>query len=138
MSWVRPAVSWHTSGMSSAKIAATAALLGGVLWIAHALLGGGNAPLPGTLRFLGLACVIVASAVFGTTLVRSDALGMRVVVGLASGLLALSLVEAFRPVGSVWYDGFWGIVSASIGGLALARSRRRTADRSTARGAHAR
>ena len=124
--------------MPPAKTAATAALLGGVLWVAHALLGGGTDPLPNTLHFVGLACVLVASAVFGSSLVKSDAVGMRVVVGLASGLLALSLVEAFRPGDTPWYDGFWGIVAALIGGLALVRGRGRSSGRSATGGAHAR
>ena len=124
--------------MPAAKLAASAALLGGVLWIAHALLGGGTDPLPRTLHFVGLACVLVASAVFGTSLVKSDAVGMRVVVGLASGLLALSMVEAFRPGDTPWYDGFWGIVAAAIGGLALLRGRGRSSGRSATGGAHAR
>lgn len=121
-----------------ARFAATAALLGGVLWIVHAVLGGGDDPLPATLRFVGLACVVVASAVFGSTLVKSDAVGMRVVVGLASGLLALSLIEAFRSGDSPWYDGFWGIVSALIGGSALVRGRDRSSGGPSADGAHAR
>ena len=51
-------------------------------------------------------------------------MGMRVVVGLASGLLALSLIEAFRPPDNAWYDGFWGIVAALVGGRRpAARSR---------------
>lgn len=124
--------------MLPAKLAASAALLGGVLWIARALLGGGSEPLSSTLHFVGLGCVLLASAVFGTTLVKSDAVGMRVVVGVASGLLALSLIEAFRPAGSTWYDGFWGIVAALIGGLALLRGRGRSTGRSAAGGAHAR
>ena len=124
--------------MPPAKLAASAALLGGVLWIAHALLGGGSDPLPSTLHFVGLACVLVASAVFGSSLVKSDAVGMRVVVGLASGLLALSMVEAFRPGDTPWYDGFWGIVAAVIGGLALLRGRGRSSGRSATGGAHAR
>lgn len=124
--------------MPPAKLAASAALLGGVLWIAHAVLGGGSDPLPNTLHFVGLACVLVASAVFGSSLVKSDAVGMRVVVGLASGLLALSLVEAFRPGDTPWYDGFWGIVAAGVGGLALLRGRGRSSGRSATGGAHAR
>ena len=124
--------------MPPAKLAASAALLGGVLWIAHALLGGGSDPLPNTLHFVGLACVLVASAVFGSSLVKSDAVGMRVVVGLASGLLALSMVEAFRPGDTPWYDGFWGIVATGIGGLALLRGRGRSSGRSAKGGAHAR
>lgn len=120
--------------MPYAKLSASAALLGGLLWIAHSLLGGGTDPVTSTLHFVGLACLLAAAAVFGTTLVKSDAVGMRVVVGLASGLLALSLIEAFRPAGATWYDGFWGVVAAAIGALALARGR------ATARptGAHAR
>jgi len=124
--------------MIPAKLAPGAAFLGGVLWIVHALLGGGSAPLPTTLHFVGLACVLVASAVFGSSLVKSDAVGMRVVVGLASGLLALSLVEAFRPGDTPWYDGFWGIVAAVLGGLALLRGRGRSSGRSATGGAHAR
>jgi hypothetical protein len=123
--------------MPSAKISASAALLGGVLWIVHALLGGGSDPLAATLHFLGLACVLVAAAVFGSSLVKSDAAGMRVVVGLASGLLALSLIEAFRLGDTAWYDGFWGIVAAVLGGTALLRGRRRSTGRPPS-GAHSR
>ena len=131
-------MAWHTAGMPPAKLAASAALLGGVLWIAHAVLGGGSDPLPNTLYFVGLACVLVASVIFGSSLVKSDAVGMRVVVGLASGLLALSMVEAFRPGDTPWYDGFWGLVAAVLGGLALLRGRGRSSGRSATGGAHAR
>lgn len=129
-------MSWHTLPMPFAKLSASAALLGGLLWIAHALLGGGSDPFTSTLHFVGLACLLAAAAVFGTTLVKSDALGMRVVVGLATGLLALSMIEAFRPAEASWYDGFWGVVAAALGALALARGRGRAPGRPT--GAHAR
>ncbi len=124
--------------MSTAKLSASAALLGGVLWILRALLGGGSDPLADTLHFVGLASVLAAATVFGSSLVRSDAMGMRIVVGLASGLLALSLIEAFRQPGNAWYDGFWGIVAALIGGVALWRGRGRSTGHSTARGSHSR
>ncbi|MDR7255557.1 hypothetical protein J2X46_004567 [Nocardioides sp. BE266] len=123
--------------MPPAKLAAAAALLGGVLWILYALLGGGSDPLSSTLRFVGLACVLLASAAFGSTLVKSDAVGMRVVVALASGLLVLSLIEAFRMSDTPWYDGFWGAVAALLGGIALLRSRGQSPGRRPA-GAHAR
>jgi hypothetical protein len=122
--------------MPPAKISAAAALLGGVLWILHALLGGGSEPLASTLWFVGLACVMVAAALFGSTLVRSGATGMRIVVGLASGVFALALVEAFRVSDSAWYDGFWGVVVAALGAVALLRGRGEAAGRSTADGAH--
>lgn len=128
---------WHTRPMPPAKLAASAALLGGVLWVVRALLGGGSDPLAGTLHFVGLAAMLVAAAVFGSSLVKSDALAMRVVVAVASALLVLSMIEAFRPVGSVWYDGFWGAVAALIGGVHLLRHRGRAPGRPTA-GAHAR
>ena len=121
MRWASPAPAWHTRPMPPAKLAASAALLGGVLWIVHALLGGGSDPLPSTLHFVGLACLLVAAAVFGTTLVKSDAVGMRVVVAVASALLVLSLIEAFRPFDAAWYDGFWGVVAALLGGAGLLR-----------------
>lgn len=105
-------------------IAPVAALAGGVLWLAHAALGG-SGPLTDTLYALGLVLVLVAAAAFGSSLVKSDALGLRIVVGLASGLLALSLVEAFRPGDSALYDAFWGAVVALLGGIALLRGRRR-------------
>ena len=124
--------------MIPAKLAPGAALLGGLLWIAHALLGGGSDPVPATLHFVGLGFVLVASAIFGSSLVKSDAVAMRVVVGLASGLLALSLVEAFRVTDSGWYDGFWGIVAATIGGLALLRGRGKQQRPPRAGGAHTR
>ncbi|WP_191278326.1 hypothetical protein [Nocardioides flavus (ex Wang et al. 2016)] len=122
--------------MSTARPAAVLALLGGALWIVHALLGGGDA-FAGTLRLIGLACLLVASAVFGATLVKSDAVAMRVVVALASGLLTLSLIEAFRPADSRWYDAFWGVLAALIGGVALLRGRGDTPRRPST-GAHAR
>lgn len=115
--------------MPPAKLAAALALLGGVLWIVRALLGGGGDPLPSTLQFLGMTCLLVASAIFGATLVKSGAIAMRVVVGLASGLLTLSLVEAFRPADNPWYDGFWGVVAALVGGSALLRGRGHTPSR---------
>jgi hypothetical protein len=124
--------------MPPAKLAASLALLGGVLWILHALLGGGDGPLLDTLHLLGLACVLVASAVFGTTLVKGDAVAVRAVVAVASGLLALSVIEAFRPADASWYDGSWGVVAAALGGLALVRGRSRSTGRRTAAGAHAR
>jgi hypothetical protein len=127
----------HTLGVSPARLAAVLSLLGGALWIVHALLGGGSDPLAGTLHLVGLACLMVAAAVFGSTLVKSDAVAVRVVVALASALLALSLTEAFRPAGSTRYDGFWGVVAALIGGIALLRGRGRPSGRRSA-GAHAR
>ena len=123
--------------MSPAKLAASAALLGGLLWIAHALLGGGSAPVPSMLHFVGLAALVVAAAVFGSTLVKSDAVGMRLTVGVASGLLIVSLIYAFRPADSPWYDGVWGVLAVAIGGLALLRGRGNTSGRPAA-GAHAR
>ena len=131
--------SWDNLGVNPAKLAAGAALLGGLLWIAHALLGGGSDPVPATLHFVGLAAIVVASATFGSTLVKSDAVAMRVVVGLASGLLALALIEAFRVTDSGWYDGFWGAVAALIGAVALLRGRGQAAQRRPGSGgAHAR
>lgn len=123
--------------MPPAKLAASSALLGGLLSIAHALLGGGSDPVPSTLHFVGLAALLVAAGVFGSTLVKSDAVAMRLTVALASGLLALSLIEAFRPADNPWYDGTWGAVAAVIGGLALLRGRGKTTGRRAA-GAHAR
>ncbi|WP_374454764.1 hypothetical protein [Nocardioides sp.] len=123
--------------MPPAKLAASAALLGGVLWILHALLGGGSDPLPSTLHFVGLAALLLAAAAFGSTLVKSDAVAMRVVVAFASALLVLSLIEAFRMSDTPWYDGFWGAVAALLGGVALLRSRGRAPGRPPA-GAHAR
>ena len=123
--------------MPPAKLAASLALLGGVLWILHALLGGGDGTILDVLHVAGLVCLMGASAVFGTTLVKGDAVAVRAVVGVASGLLALSVVEAFRPSGTSWYDGSWGVVAALLGGLALARGRGRTPTRRPS-GAHAR
>jgi hypothetical protein len=123
--------------MPPAKLAAAAALLGGALWILHALLGGGSDPVPSTLHFLGLGCLLVAAGAFGTTLVRSDALAMRVFVGFASALLTLSLVEAFRQRDNAWYDGCWGLAAVLLGGYALLRTRGGSSRRTTT-GAHAR
>lgn len=105
-------------------IAPLAAMAGGVLWLAHAVLGG-SGPLSDTLYALGLVLVLAAATVFGSSLVKSDAVALRVVVGLASGLLALSVVEAFRPGDSALYDAFWGAVAALLGVFALLRGRGR-------------
>jgi hypothetical protein len=131
----QPPAFWHTPRMAPAKLAAPLALAGGLLWILHALIGGGSDPFAAVLHFLGLACVLAAAGLFGSGLVKSDAVGMRVLVGLASALLALSVVEAFRPPDSAWYDGGWGIVAALLGGIALVR--RRGTGR-TSGGAHSR
>lgn len=130
--------SWHTLGVNPARLAAAASLLGGLLWIAYALLGGGGDPVAATLRFVGLASVLLASVVFGSSLVKSDAVAMRVTVGLASGLLALALIEAFRVTDSPWYDGFWGIVAALLGALVLFRQRGRSPRAPRPGGAHSR
>ena len=66
-----------------------------------------------------------------------DAVAVRAVVGVASALLALSAIEAFRPADTSWYDGFWGVVALVLGGLALVRGRGRWTSRRPA-GAHAR
>jgi hypothetical protein len=123
--------------MPPAKLAAGLALLGGVLWIVRAALGGGDGPVEDVLQVIGLACLVVASAVFGSTLVRSGAAGMRVLIGAASGLLTVALIEAFRPAGTPWYDGTWGVIATLIGGTALLRTRGR-ADGGQTSGAHAR
>ena len=138
MSTAGAGASWQTRRMPPAKISAAAALLGGVLWVLRALLGGGDDPLSSTLHFVGLACVMVSAALFGSTLVRSGATGMRVVVGLASGLFALSMIEAFRTSDSAWYDGAWGIVIGLLGGLALLRGRGEPSARPSAGGTHSR
>ena len=127
--------------MPLAKLSASAAVLGGVLWIVHALLGSGSDPLAGALHFVGLAYLLLAAAAFGSTLVKNDAVAVRVVVALASGLLALSVIEAFRPGDTAWYDGFWGVVAVLVGALALLRRRGRRGRRGSRRpaaGAHAR
>ena len=90
---------------------------------------------------LGLVLILVAAAVFGSSLVKSDALALRIVVGLASGLLALSLIGAFRPGDSALYDAFWGVVAALLGGIALLRGRGRGPGRGEGRttsGSHSR
>ena len=123
--------------MPPAKPAASSlALLGGVLLILHALLGGDGLLLD-ALRVAGLVSLMAASAAFGTTLVKGDAMGVRAVVAVASGLLTLSVIEAFRPADAGWYDGFWGVVAAFLGGLGLLRARGRSGSRRPA-GAHVR
>ncbi|SEC39671.1 hypothetical protein SAMN04489844_2219 [Nocardioides exalbidus] len=124
--------------MPPAKLAAAGAVLGGALWIVHALLGGGDDPLSDILFLVGMASLVVAGAVFGTSLVKSDAVAMRATVGLASGLLVLSLVEAFRPADAPWYNGFWGILAVVVGGISLARNRGSDAGGRPTQGVHAR
>ena len=98
--------------------------------------GGDRGPVGAHL--VGLGCILLASAIFGSTLVKSDAVAMRVVVALASGLLALALIEAFRVTDSAWYDGFWGVVAALLGAIGLLRQRGRAPRAPRAGGAHSR
>ena len=70
--------------------------------------------------------------------VACDGEGMRFVVGFASGVFALALVQAFRMSDSAWYDGTWGIAVALLGGVALVRSRGTTAGRPATGGTHSR
>ena len=123
--------------MPSTKIAAPAAVAGGLLLVLAALLGGGDGPLVATLHLLGMAGLVVAAGLFGSTLVRSDAGAMRGLVGLASGLLVLSVVEAFRPATPHWYDAFWGVLAVVLGAVGLVRGRGASGAR-PATGAHAR
>ena len=107
--------------MPPAKLAASLALLGGVLWILHALLGGGDGTLLDVLHVAGYVCLMGASAVFGTTLVKGDAVGVRAGGGGAGAQQART----------------GGVVAVLLGGLALARGRGRSPARRPA-GAHAR
>lgn len=123
--------------MPTTKIAAPAAVAGGLLLVLAAVLGGGDGPLVATLHLLGMAGLVVAAGLFGSTLVKSDAGGMRGLVALASGLLVLSVVEAFRPATTHWYDAFWGVLAVVLGAVGLVRGRGASGTR-TATGAHAR
>ena len=64
---------WDTFRVIPARLAAAAALVGGLLWIAHAVLGGGSDPVPATLHFVGLGFILVASAIFGSIAIEDGA-----------------------------------------------------------------
>lgn len=106
-------------------LAPLASLVGGHLLLLHALVGSGA--LADTMRLLGIALVVVAAAIFGSGLVRSDVQAMRGVTGLTAGLLALSMIEAFRPGtgAATGYYAAWGAVALIVGGVAVLRARRR-------------
>lgn len=82
-------------GMDPRRVASTAAVVGGVGWLAKIVLiwlnGGENTAtgLVGIMHFVGLAGVFVALAAAGYTLVEKAPVWLRAVVAVATPLLVL-------------------------------------------------
>lgn len=117
-------------------LAPLTAVVGGHLMILRALIGG-SGPLSIALQVLALALLVLSAAAYGTTLVRSDAAALKVLVGLASGLLTLSVVEAFSPGDARFFDAVWGAAALMLGVPPLLRHLGREDVRPRA-GSHAR
>lgn len=95
------------------SLAAVAAVVGGLVWVARWLADG-----PVVLHWIGLGCVGVALAVAGSGLVSSGVVALRVVAALGTALLALSLVELVRPASDAsLFDGLLGVVALIAGGV---------------------
>jgi hypothetical protein len=95
-------------------LAAVAAVVGGLVWMARWLAEG-----PVVMHWIGLGFLGVALAAVGSGLVSSVA-ALRVVAGLGLALLVLSLVELVRPASdAALFDGVLGIVAVVAGAIAL-------------------
>ncbi|MCD6640532.1 MAG: hypothetical protein LT071_11550 [Nocardioides sp.] len=124
--------------MFSALFAPACAVGGGLLWLVPPVLGA-DGTTGSLLHAAGLVLLLVAVALWGSTLVASTIVPLRVVVAVATALLAWSLVELVRPAAPDWYDQALGVVAVLVGVAVGVRARGREREAPARRGgAHAR
>ena len=129
--------------MNLRVLAAGAALLGGLCWVARWVveLDSGDPDWGSRAHVAGLVLLGVALAGVGAGLVSSSAAWLRVIVAVAFPALVWSVWSVVRGEGgSIALDGVVGAVAALMGavGLVVARRRARRERRRRRSGSHAR
>ena len=99
--------------MSVSRIGSLGALLGGLVWVAAAVLSWGDDELNQSLYLAGLALLVVAFAALGYSLVATAPVWLRAVVTVATPLLGLMVWLILRD--SLPSD----YVAAAVGGVLL-------------------
>ena len=99
--------------MSVSRIGSLGALLGGLVWVAAAVLSWGDDELNQSLYLAGLALLVVAFAALGYSLVATAPVWLRAVVTIATPLLGLMVWLILRD--SLPSD----YVAAAVGGVLL-------------------
>ena len=110
--------------MSVSRVAWTAALLGGLVWVLAGTVGwGGYAD--GLVYDVGLVLVVVAFAALGYSLVDSAPVWLRAVVTVATPALAYMVWVTVRDAFAAGYLPVLaaGLVLAAAGGVGLGRTR---------------
>ena len=125
--------------MSLPVLARIAGLLGGLCWVARAVLDEVDASSAAVdaLHWGGMVLVALALVGLGAELVSSSATWLRVIVAICVPLLVWSVLEAVRQgVADRWVEGGFGALLAVYCVIGLARARRHR-ERHT-HGSHAR
>jgi hypothetical protein len=116
--------------MSPSRVAAIVALVGGLLWIAAAVLGWGADAKP-LVYDAGLAAFLIALAGFGYSLVDHAPGWLRLVVSIATPLLGLmgwTMIIDALPSSNAVVVLVGGIALLVCGMIAIPRTRRIRAD----------
>ena len=112
--------------MSLPVFARVTGLLGGLCWVARAVLDGLDAPSEAidALHWGGLALIAISLVGLGAELVSSSATWLRVIVAICVPLLVWSVLEAVRQgVADRWVEGGFGALLAVYCVVGLARAR---------------
>jgi hypothetical protein len=109
--------------------ARVAGLLGGLCWVARAVLDelDASSGAVDALHWGGIALIAISMVCLGAGLVSSSATWLRVIVAICVPLLVWSVLEAIRGgVADRWVEGGFGALLAvyCMVGLARARPRR--------------
>jgi hypothetical protein len=115
----------HSSGMTPTTLARVAGVLGGLCWLARAILDDGDGPtsLIDALHWGGMALLALALLGIGADLV-TGLVALRVVVALCLVLLAWAVLEFLHSqYDDRWVDGVLGLLMAlyCVAGLAYRR-----------------
>jgi hypothetical protein len=110
--------------MSVSRLGSVAALLGGLVWVAAAVLSWGDAELNRGLYLAGLVLLVASFAALGYSLVATAPVWLRAVVTIATPLLGLMVWLILRD--SIPADYVAAVVGGVLlfvgGGIALGRA----------------
>ena len=121
----------HSSGMTPTTLARVAGVLGGLCWLARAILDDGNGPtsLIDALHWGGLSLLALALLGIGADLV-TGLVALRVVVAICLVLLAWAVLEFLHnQYDDRWFDGILGLLIALYCVAGLVFRHRRPHDR---------